>query len=190
MNKWPGRIGRSARVVALGLSVGMVVVGPLMADPNITSRHDPYVPTIWVDPDGCQHWAMDDGYHGYMDIRLTRDGKPVCGVKMPCADVPADKFFATGSAAIPATLRRELERFFKDSRVSSFAVEGHTDSVGGAAANRSLSLARARAVASVAASVGATVTEVRGSGEARPVASNATAAGRAENRRVEIYCAP
>lgn len=37
-----------------------------------------YEPTIWVDPDGCEHWVMDDGWEGYMTPHVTRDGIPVC----------------------------------------------------------------------------------------------------------------
>ncbi len=37
-----------------------------------------YVPTIWVDPDGCEHWVMDDGVEGFMTPHVTRDGRPVC----------------------------------------------------------------------------------------------------------------
>jgi hypothetical protein len=33
---------------------------------------------IWVDPDGCQHWYIDDGMEGYMTPRLNRDGTPRC----------------------------------------------------------------------------------------------------------------
>ena len=33
---------------------------------------------IWVDPDGCQHWYIDDGEEGYMTPRLNRDGSPRC----------------------------------------------------------------------------------------------------------------
>lgn len=33
---------------------------------------------IWVDPDGCQHWYIDDGLEGYMTPRLNRDGTPRC----------------------------------------------------------------------------------------------------------------
>ena len=36
------------------------------------------VANIWVDPDGCQHWVIDDGIEGYMSPRLDRDGKPRC----------------------------------------------------------------------------------------------------------------
>jgi hypothetical protein len=33
---------------------------------------------IWIDPDGCQHWYIDDGLEGYMTPRLNRDGTPRC----------------------------------------------------------------------------------------------------------------
>jgi len=39
---------------------------------------------IWVDPNGCDHWIIDDGLEGYLSERLTPDGRPVCsGVAPP-----------------------------------------------------------------------------------------------------------
>lgn len=38
---------------------------------------------IWVDPNGCDHWIIDDGVEGYMDARLDRYGKPVCSGAAP-----------------------------------------------------------------------------------------------------------
>lgn len=39
---------------------------------------------IWVDPNGCDHWIIDDGIEGYLSQRLDRDGRPVCsGVAPP-----------------------------------------------------------------------------------------------------------
>ncbi|RVT85769.1 hypothetical protein DXV76_08465 [Rhodobacteraceae bacterium CCMM004] len=39
---------------------------------------------IWVDPNGCDHWIIDDGIEGYLSQRLDRYGKPVCsGVAPP-----------------------------------------------------------------------------------------------------------
>lgn len=68
------------------------------------------------------------------------------------------------------------------------AVEGHTDDTGAAEHNRTLS--RARAASVVAALVGRGIAASRlsaaGFGAARPVADNATDAGRARNRRVEL----
>lgn len=34
--------------------------------------------TIWVDPDGCKHWVIDDGIEGYMSPVLKLDGTPDC----------------------------------------------------------------------------------------------------------------
>lgn len=39
---------------------------------------------IWVDPNGCDHWIIDDGIEGYLSARLDKRGKPVCsGVAQP-----------------------------------------------------------------------------------------------------------
>ncbi|MBB97316.1 MAG: hypothetical protein CML68_22280 [Rhodobacteraceae bacterium] len=39
---------------------------------------------IWVDPVGCDHWIIDDGFEGYLSQRLDKYGKPVCsGVAPP-----------------------------------------------------------------------------------------------------------
>lgn len=39
---------------------------------------------IWVDPQGCDHWIIDDGAEGYLSQRLDKHGKPVCsGVAPP-----------------------------------------------------------------------------------------------------------
>lgn len=68
------------------------------------------------------------------------------------------------------------------------AVEGHTDSVGNEAYNEGLSVRRARAVAGYLADGGISSArlDISGFGESRPVASNDTADGRAQNRRVEL----
>lgn len=33
---------------------------------------------IWIDPNGCDHWIIDDGVEGYLSQRLDRSGNPVC----------------------------------------------------------------------------------------------------------------
>lgn len=39
---------------------------------------------IWVDPNGCDHWIIDDGVEGYLSARLDHRGKPVCsGIAPP-----------------------------------------------------------------------------------------------------------
>lgn len=99
--------------------------------------------------------------------------------------------FEPGSATVAASSERALEaleallREFPEARVR---VSGHTDDTGPAASNLALSRARARAVADrlVARGIDAGRVVAQGYGETQPVASNATAAGRARNRRIEI----
>ncbi len=40
-------------------------------------------PGIWVDPNGCDHWIIDDGIEGYLSQRLDKYGKPVCSAAGP-----------------------------------------------------------------------------------------------------------
>ncbi|WP_017478484.1 OmpA family protein [Pseudomonas sp. PAMC 26793] len=67
-------------------------------------------------------------------------------------------------------------------------VDGHTDASGKETYNQQLSLRRAKSVANVLTSIGMKEENVqlRGLGSSEPVASNTTAAGRTENRRVSI----
>ena len=66
--------------------------------------------------------------------------------------------------------------------------EGNTDSVGSDASNQRLSIDRAKAVKAelVAAGIDPGRIEVVGFGETRPIATNATPDGRAQNRRVDL----
>lgn len=75
---------------------------------------------------------------------------------------------------------------------SKIIIEGHTDSVGSPEMNQALSLRRAEAVRDelVAQGVPADRLSVQGFGPTRPIADNATPAGRANNRRVEIVVQP
>ena len=70
----------------------------------------------------------------------------------------------------------------------SFSIEGHTDNTGSDAHNQALSEKRAISVKAylVAAGVDASRLTTQGFGSSQPVASNDTALGRAQNRRVEI----
>jgi outer membrane protein OmpA-like peptidoglycan-associated protein len=99
--------------------------------------------------------------------------------------------FATGAATLNASAREALARFAGIVGVYpslTFRVEGHTDSTGSVETNQALSLARASTVRDylVGQGVDPASIAVEGLGPDRPVADNATSAGRARNRRVEI----
>lgn len=147
-----------------------------------------YVPTIWVDPDGCEHWVMDDGAEGYMTPHVTRQGIPVCRRGVLCGVMPTDQFFATDSYRINSSGQQRLREFFSSTAARGYIITGHTDFRASDAYNLRLSENRANSVARVARSTGANVTEIRGYGERQPRATNSTAVGMAQNRRVEIIC--
>ena len=100
----------------------------------------------------------------------------------------SDQFFSTDSYRIHAAGKQRLAQFFQGSSATSFIIVGHTDSRASDAYNMRLSLNRANAVAAVAQQSGARIADVRGLGERVPAASNNTAHGMAQNRRVEIIC--
>lgn len=99
--------------------------------------------------------------------------------------------FAPGSAAIDPSSRQLLGALASVAlRCDRYTIEvsGHTDDQGSRELNMQLSNARAEAVAAYLASQGVARTRLRaqGFGPDRPRASNATVAGQAQNRRIEI----
>jgi outer membrane protein OmpA-like peptidoglycan-associated protein len=105
--------------------------------------------------------------------------------------IALDIHFATGKAEIlPESnpVIDEIVLLLKKRPDLRVGVEGHTDSTGSPAANKTLSDARAKAVAAAVAASGINPNrmEAVGYGQERPVADNRTEEGRAKNRRVEI----
>ena len=172
--------------VALGLAVS--ADAGLAQQGQRTVTGEVYTPGIWVDPDGCEHWVMDDGFEGYMTPHVTRQGIPVCRRGNVCGVMESDQFFATDSHHISTAGQRRLHEFFQKTGATSYIITGHTDSRASDSYNMKLSYNRANSVARVARSVGARIADVRGYGERMPRASNNTSSGMAQNRRVEIIC--
>jgi outer membrane protein OmpA-like peptidoglycan-associated protein len=104
-----------------------------------------------------------------------------------------DIFFASGSHELSPRSFSVLDSFVNKLEayaIDSVVVEGHTDSVGGLAQNEKLSVNRAGSVGKylsdkIPSLSGKTI--LRGFAFLRPAASNKTAAGRQQNRRVEIF---
>lgn len=146
-------------------------------------------PTVWIDPDGCMHWAADGGWEGYMVHRVNPEtGKPVCLQMNTCLVENSDVLFATDSHQLTRQGRSRLQNFFANAGAHAYAVYGHTDSRASDEYNMRLSQRRARSVANLARSMGNHVAREMGFGERAPIASNATSQGMAKNRRVEIVC--
>jgi len=99
--------------------------------------------------------------------------------------------FDTGKARLKPQADETLAKIANELKSDSelkVTVEGHTDNVGGQAKNEQLSDLRANAVRMflVQAGVAADRIIAVGKGEGDPVATNKTAAGRSQNRRVEL----
>jgi outer membrane protein OmpA-like peptidoglycan-associated protein len=101
--------------------------------------------------------------------------------------------FATNKADLNQTSKNELNNLaniMKQNSDVSIDVRGYTDSTGSDAINQPLSVNRAQSVANYLTQNGVKYSQmknVNGYGSSNPVASNETAAGRQQNRRVEIY---
>jgi outer membrane protein OmpA-like peptidoglycan-associated protein len=103
----------------------------------------------------------------------------------------SDVLFDTGSANLKPGAREKLAKISGILLAHpglNIEVEGHTDSVGAADYNQRLSEARANSVHDylIRQGVPPTTVATTGFGKSQPVASNATAAGRQQNRRVEL----
>lgn len=102
-----------------------------------------------------------------------------------------DVLFDAGRTELRASANRtilKLVQFLQINPRRNIRIEGYTDNRGVSAENLELSRARAQAVADVLVDLGidARRMQVKGYGEAHPLAENASAKGRAQNRRVEI----
>lgn len=104
--------------------------------------------------------------------------------------------FTTGRATLLPIAQNKLSQVAKvlqdQDESKRIVVEGHTDSRGSDSANMALSQQRAQAVRDYLVSQGISSNRISavGKGESQPVADNATAEGRANNRRVEIVVSP
>jgi OOP family OmpA-OmpF porin len=103
----------------------------------------------------------------------------------------SDAFFDFNKAVVKPEGKAKLDDLVgkvKGVNLEVIIAVGHTDAVGGDAANQKLSIARAEAVKNFLVKAGVEKNRVytEGKGEKSPVADNKTAEGRAKNRRVEV----
>jgi outer membrane protein OmpA-like peptidoglycan-associated protein len=122
-------------------------------------------------------------------VSVTRVGENIV------LNMPGNITFQTGSSDLNDSFFKVLDSVglvLKEYDKTLIVIAGHTDSVGSDASNQALSQRRAQAVGSYLASraVNADRMVINGFGESRPIASNDTAEGRAQNRRVELTLEP
>ena len=109
-------------------------------------------------------------------------------------DIPSDVSFDSGRYDIKPNLRPILDRFattLNQNPVTTIRIVGHTDNSGSDAINNPLSVNRAAATRDylVARGVAGNRITIDGRGSREPIADNSSAAGRAKNRRIEVFVA-
>jgi outer membrane protein OmpA-like peptidoglycan-associated protein len=200
-----GATGTLARVEPQPVAVSMLVNDVRVDLPAVHARgkmgdeafeafilDDPAIPLVL-------RWKLGD-----TNKRMIRISYPVAHASSPIEE----KLSTTGRAEVygiyfdfgKATIRPESEPVLKDigdvmakNPAWQLGVEGHTDNIGGAAANQDLSTRRAAAVRQALVDryrVAATRLTPAGFGASRPKETNDTLEGRARNRRVELVRQP
>jgi outer membrane protein OmpA-like peptidoglycan-associated protein len=141
---------------------------------------------VWSKRMEQQRQAMEQATRGTgVQVSQTADNR----LKL---EIPSDISFDTGRADIKPNFRPILDRFattLNENPATYVTIVGHTDSTGGDQINQPLSLDRAAGTRDYLAGRGVAPGRITVEGHAarEPIASNDDPAGRARNRRVEIY---
>ena len=176
--------GNTGKGAAIGAAVGLVAGGT--AGTLIGNKMDKAAKAA-AELEGAQAEVLQDA-EGTSYVKVTFDS----GILFPSSG------YTLGSTA-----KTSLNNFVKNALTSDMnvAVVGHTDSDAwknctaeqSMAKNQTLSEQRAQSVSSYLTQCGAAASQivsVTGQGQTNPVADNSTAAGKAQNRRVEVYMIP
>ncbi len=146
----------------------------------------------WPDSDGDSVLDKDDQCP-QVPGTVANNGCPEVTeeVQKQLNDYARTILFDTGRSSIKAestSVMVDIIQILNEYPTAKFTVEGHTDSVGRESTNQRLSEERANAVRDFLIDKGIASDRLNaiGFGEAKPIATNNTRAGRAQNRRVEI----
>jgi outer membrane protein OmpA-like peptidoglycan-associated protein len=167
-------IGKSGKSAGIGAAIGGVVGAT--AGTIIGKKMDKAAAEA-AKVDGAQVQTVEDA-NGLKAVKVTFDS----GI-----------LFDFNKSDLKANAKASLAKFAQvlvQNPTMDIAIYGHTDNVGTLAANQKVSLDRANAVADYLVSQGAARSQIKaveGKDYSMPVASNETAEGRAQNRRVEVY---
>ena len=167
-------VGRVLGNTAIGAAIGGVVGGT--AGALIGKKMDKQKKELEEQVKNAKIESVNDG----QAIRVTFDS----GI-----------LFATNSSTLTTTSQTSLRNFAANLKVNDqtdLLIIGHTDNTGSDRINDPLSLNRASSVRTFLTGQGVSSNRMRveGKGSHEPVADNSTAAGRKENRRVEVYILP
>jgi outer membrane protein OmpA-like peptidoglycan-associated protein len=161
---------------------GKQFIGLWWYETQTNKRGDVWVGTKVSDTVGtCPHWKGAESESKQMAAQLERGEKArIYGIHF---DLNSDALRDDSKAALES-----IAKLARENPTWRFVIEGHTDATGSAERNTSLSERRAASVKAwlVKAGIAADRLEPKGFGATKPVASNDTGMGRAQNRRVEL----
>ncbi len=135
--------------------------------------------------------VLGDGYT--VDNQLQVAGDSNMAKDSSCAATLKSSIeFATGQAALTSKGKAIVDQVAMCLKDGRFEVAGHTDSQGQASRNQTLSEARAASVVAYLATQGIAADRMtaKGYGQTQPIASNDTATGRQQNRRITFVALP
>ena len=194
---YSGQTQRSSTATGTGIGAAVGAAAGALSGSGSTSRRDRALIGAAVGA------AAGAGIGAYMDRQeeQLRESMRGTGVDVErrgddiVLNMPSSVTFGFDSSELTGQARNALNDVaniltqYTDTRVN---IVGHTDSTGSVSYNQQLSERRAEAVGNYLAQSGVMNNRlyITGSGPHQPVASNATEAGRAQNRRVEITLSP
>jgi len=166
-------IGKDAKAAAIGATIGTAVGGT----------------TGVVIGNKMQKKADELAALENATVETVTDANNLTAIKVT---FDSGILFATNSSTLSNDAKTALKNFattMSDLPDTDIAIWGHTDNTGSDAVNEKLSLKRANAVESYLNQCGIATNRMTAEGKSYslPVASNDTAEGRAQNRRVEVY---
>jgi OmpA-OmpF porin, OOP family len=157
--------------------------------------------TYQIKKDGKESWvklhAVNQGYAYYLTVvevnrmeqEITASG--LYGQLTEVGSVSLYINFDVGKSTIKTEslpVIDQLVQMLQENGELNISIEGHTDNIGSPAANKTLSLQRAKAVMTAITNKGVSAIRIKtqGWGQEKPIAENSSEEGRAQNRRVEI----
>jgi outer membrane protein OmpA-like peptidoglycan-associated protein len=170
----------------VGAAVGSVTGGRAGTGALIGGALGAVAGNLWSKRQEDRRKAMEQATQG-TNVEVTRTADNQLKI-----NIPNDISFDVGSAAIKPQLRAVLDPFansLQGDPSAQITIVGHTDSTGSDALNNKLSIERADSVRDyiVTRGVAAGRVATAGRGDREPIADNNSDAGRAKNRRVEIF---
>lgn len=198
-------VARTEIPVGTGAPADPDLDGATVPDPDAGNGLEPVLPDLPSDvpeiADAAPDASAEGGAPSLEPAPRVKPSPDLDAIALACAATLAESGDASVVDFLPGATRptpssvRFLERTagaFRRCGPVVITIVGHTDSTGSKAANRAISLQRARNIRDILRGFGVGQAQLRaaGRGSDEPLADNATASGRAMNRRIEFVTAP